>query len=146
MIEEQAYIISLSDQHALVEIKRQSSCNGCDAQSSCGTSSLSQLFGNRPSQFTLDLSSYPFKDVLKEGDVVMIGLEDINYLKASLLIYLLPLISLFCFALIAEQLFMLSDGFVVVFAAVGLWFGFKLANKNAQKNPKRLSPQFIKKV
>lgn len=146
MIEEQAYIVSLSGSHARVEIKRQSSCNSCSAQSNCGTSSLSKLFGNRPSQFILDLSSYDFADPLKVGDVVMVGLEDLSYLKASLLIYLMPLMFLFSFALMAEQIFQLADIFVVFFAVFGLWFGFQVANKNAKKNPERLLPQFIKKV
>lgn len=146
MIEEQAYVVSLSGSQARVEIKRQSSCNSCSAQSSCGTSSLSKLFGNRPSQFILDLSSYEFTEPLKVGDVVMVGLEDLSYLKASLLIYFLPLLFMFGFAIMAEQLFDLSELFVVLFAAFGLWFGFQVANKNAQKNPERLMPQFIKKV
>jgi len=146
MIEEQATIIELSEQTALVEIKHQSSCNSCDAQSSCGTSSLSQLFGNRPSQFHLKLDQSDAMQPLKIGDVIVIGLEDQNYLNASILIYLLPLMFLFLFAIIADQLFGLNDIFIAFFALFGLSTGFQMAKKIAHANKQLLTPQFIKKL
>lgn len=146
MIEEQAFIIALSENNAVVEIKRQSSCNSCDAQSSCGTSSLSQLFGNRPSQFKLRLDQNDTHSELKVGDVILIGLEDLSYLKASLMIYLLPLIFMFLFALISELVMHFSDIFVMLAGLFGLWFGFKVAGKMASKRPQLLTPQFIKKL
>jgi len=146
MIEEQASILALSGQYALIEIKHQSSCNSCDAQSSCGTSSLSQLFGNRPSQFKLDIGQSEASQHLKVGDVIVIGLEDMNYLNASLLIYLLPLVCLFLFATFADLALGLSDAFTAFFALLGLWSGFQLARLKANANQQLLSPQFINKV
>ena len=146
MIEEQAFIIALSDNNALVEIKRQSSCNSCDAQASCGTSSLSQLFGKRPSQFNLSLNHCDIQDKLKVGDVIMIGLEDLSYLKASLLIYLLPIVFMFLFALLADQLMHVADVYIMLFGLFGLWFGLQVASKKAKENQQLLTPQFIKKL
>jgi len=146
MIEEQAFILELSGQTALVEIKHQSSCHSCDAQSSCGTSSLSQLFGNRPSQFYLTLDHSDASQTLKVGDVIVIGLEDQNYLNASILIYLLPLLFLFVFAMIADQSLGLNDIFVALFALFGLSTGFQIAKRIALSNKQLLTPQFIKKL
>jgi len=146
MIEEQAFIIALSENSAVVEIKSSSSCNSCDAQSSCGTSSLSELFGKRPSQFNLSLDSCDAQNQLKVGDAIMIGLDDLSYLKASLLIYLLPILSMFVFALCAEQLLHLIDLYVLFMGLLGLLFGFKIAGKQASKNKQLLTPQFIKKL
>ncbi len=146
MIEEQAFIIALSENNAVVEIKQQSSCISCDAQSSCGTSSLSKLFGNRPSQFNLNLNQHSVQKELKVGDVIMIGLEDLSYLKASLLIYILPIFSLFLFALFAEQVMQVPDIFVMLMGLLGLWLGFKVASKKANAQQQLLTPQFIKKL
>ncbi len=146
MIEENALILSLSQHNAFVEIQRQSSCQGCDVRGSCGTSSLSQLFGKRPSQFTLALTDQQIAQGLKVGDVIKIGLEDSSYLKASLLIYIWPLFIMFVMAIFAEQLLQLSDVFVMLFAVFGLWLGFKLGNIKAKGNSALLEPQFIKKL
>ncbi len=146
MIEEQATIVSLSNQRALVEIKHQSSCSSCDAKSSCGTSSLSQLFGNRPSQFYLDLKPIKSSMPLQVGDAIMIGIEDASYLNASALIYLLPLVLMFGLSLFAEQVLMLSDPIILIFAIFGLWFGFQIAKYKAKQNQQLLTPQFIKKL
>ena len=146
MIEEQATILEISGQQALVEIKHQSSCNSCEAQSSCGTSSLSQLFGNRPSQFNLDIGQSDASKKLKVGDVIVIGLEDMNYLNASLLIYLLPLASLLLFAIFADLVLGVSDIYIAIIALFGLWFGFQLARLKANANKQLLSPQFINKI
>jgi len=146
MIEERAYILSVTDNEALIEIKHQSSCNSCSSQSNCGTSSLSQLFGNRPSQFKLNLNQHQQLDSYKSGDEVLIGLEDTSYLKASLLIYLWPLALMLIFALFAEQLLGVSDGLVLLFSLLGLWAGFKISNTQAQSRAEFLTPQLIKKL
>lgn len=146
MIEEQAFIIALSKNNAVIEIKRQLSCRSCDAQSSCGTSSLSQLFAKRPSQFNLNISQNNAQKGLKVGDVIVIGLEDLSYLKVSLLIYILPIISLFLFALFAEQIMQVADIFVMLMGLVGLWFGFKIATTKVKSQQQLLTPQFIKKL
>ncbi len=146
MIEEQAFILEMTGHNALVEIKRQSSCQGCDAQSGCGINSLSRLFGQRPAQFTLDLSNVSTSDTLKAGDAIMIGLDDLSYLSASVLIYLLPLVFLFSFALLSEQVLGFGDFYTVLASVFGLWFGFQIAKQQARKKQALLSPQFIKKV
>lgn len=151
MIEEQAYIVATEPNLLTVEINQKSSCSSCSAQTSCGTSALSQLFGQRPSQFKLDVANETIdgeklSNVLKAGDLIIIGLDDLHYLKASALIYLLPLMTLFGFALVADQIFAANDIVVTLFAALGLWLGFKWSAFQAQHSKKLITPQFINRI
>ena len=141
MIEEQAQVLSVDKDQAIIEIFHQSACGSCSQQGSCGTSSLSQLFGKRPTQFDIQVP----QNTLKQGDVIVIGLNDLAYLKASMLIYFLPLLSLFIAALIADS-FNATDVSVTVAAIAGLLAGFKWAQWVAQRAQGQLFPQFVRKL
>lgn len=143
MIEEQALVKTVTTKHVVLQIESKSSCSSCDAKTSCGTSSLSQLFGKRPSLFTLPVEQTDFTPTLAVGDHVMVGLDEQQYIKASALIYLLPIAMLFFFAIVADQLLAWNDLMVTLFGFAGLWFGFKWANKQA---PQSLLPQIIRRV
>lgn len=146
MIEEHALVVSVNDEALQVKINQQSSCSGCSAKGSCGTSALAKLFGNKTALFMMPMDSKIKKAEIHEGDSVVIGLEDAHYLKASALIYLLPILFLFSFALISEQLFSFNDLGIMVSGGLGLWFGFKVSNQIAIKNSAFLKPLFIRKV
>lgn len=145
MVEEQAHIISVTGQHIVIEVSQQSSCSGCSAKSSCGTSTLSRFFGQKKPQFQLDIGDKKLQN-LSVGDTIMIGLEESFYIKASILIYLLPLLTMFGLALIADQFSAHSDLLVMTFAMTGLWLGFKLASLIAASYRQMVEPQFLKKL
>lgn len=142
MIEEQAQVLQVENNQALIEIYQQSSCGSCSQQGSCGTSSLSQLFGKRPTQFSLDIP----QNTLHQGDLIIVGLDEMAYLKASVLIYLIPLFCLFAAALIGGNLLSLNDFAVAVLAFMGLLLGFKWAQKLSAQSNRQLTPQFVKKI
>ena len=75
---------------------------------------------------------------MKQGDKVVIGLSSIRLLKATVLMYLLPLFLLFSMALIAKLLF--GEIASIVAGLLGLVFGLFLVKQYTQQ--KRIAEQF----
>jgi len=89
LIEEKAIVLSSADGIAQVETQRYSTCGGCSVQAGCGTDMLARVFGNRRNR----LSVLNPVDA-KPGDRVIIGFDEHTLVKASLIVYLVPLLSL----------------------------------------------------
>ncbi len=89
MIEEQAIVLSSADGIAQVETRRDATCGGCSAQAGCGTVILSRIFGSRRTRFRVlnPVDAGP-------GDRVIVGFEEKMLVKASLMLYMVPLLSL----------------------------------------------------
>ncbi len=139
MIKEQAIVKKIQGDHAIVELGRDNGCQGCELSAACGTGSLGKLLG-----FRLKPLSIVNDNHLKPGDRVIIGLPEKSYLSACFLIYLLPLICLFIFALLADIIFGSRDGLNVLAAMVGLLAGIFLSAWFArQPIMKSVKPHFI---
>jgi len=97
MIEEQATVIALEGNDALLQTQRQSACQSCSVKKGCGTSVLAKVVGQRSSQIrvvnTLDAQL---------GDTVLLGVHENALVQGSLLIYAVPLFSMFVFAIAGE--------------------------------------------
>lgn len=104
MIEEMARVSRCEEDYAIVEVTRTSSCNSCNAKGACGTGSLALWFRFRPPPLKVlnSLNARP-------GDQVMVALEESRFLTGSFLLYMLPLLSLFAFALLFEWLAQISS-------------------------------------
>ncbi len=140
MIEEFAIVRKLEDQQAIIEVVRQNTCQGCELNGSCGTGSLGKLLGYRKVSFTM-----PNEHGLNIGDRVVIGLPDRSYLTAGFVVYLLPLLSLFLFAGISDQLFGSTEWVNILSALIGLGLGLLLAARLANHNYARdFQPQYIR--
>jgi len=105
MIEEPATVIGLQGDFALISTRRKSACGSCNASGGCGTSLIASLFPERSSQI---LVSNPVKAGM--GDRVIVGLDESQLQKASLLLYAVPLLGLIAGAIAGQQ--------------GALWFGF----------------------
>ena len=127
MIEEHARVLEIKDQQAIIQVQRQSACHSCSLEQGCGTGSLGRLLGRKELTFTLHNRHH-----LKPGDHIVIGLSEDAYLKAGFLIYLLPLITLFLFAAVADVLFSLEWANVLA-AVIGLVFGLWIAARLSGK-------------
>lgn len=117
MIEEKAIVVSTSEKFAQVQTQRRTACGVCAAQSGCGTSLLSKVFGNKRSSLSV------LKTVnAKPGDQVVIGLEEQVLVKISLVVYLVPLLGLILSAVVgkvgAEELDILSPELVSIFSGL----------------------------
>lgn len=118
MIEETASVIAVDGDVAWVESERRSSCGSCSAKG-CGTGALSKVLGSKVQRLRV-------KNPVgaKVGDSVMLGIEERTLLQGSLLVYLMPLLSLLAGGLIGEKLApqwgVSPEGASVVFAVLGL--------------------------
>ncbi len=92
-------MVAVDGEQTWVETVRQASCGSCGSQSSCGTSALSKLFGNRP--FRVEVSN-PM--AAKVGAEVTIAVSEQGLMDGAARLYLLPLIVLFAALGIAEWL------------------------------------------
>lgn len=97
MIEALAVVVKVEDYHIWVEATQNSACSGCVQQTTCSTNALSSR---------LKKKSVPVDSVIKLaiGEQVLIGVDEKLLLRASLLLYLLPIIALFTGAGLSDWL------------------------------------------
>ena len=125
MIEEQAQVVKVDEknsQYAWVETQRQSSCGSCEAKSACGSQVLSKVLGQRSNTVRVFNPTHA-----KEGDWVVIGIDEKTLLSGSFYLYLLPLLFMIVFSLFATVLsdgLKLSMGLADVSAMIFAIFGF----------------------
>jgi sigma-E factor negative regulatory protein RseC len=99
MIEEYGVVVEVSDTYAWIKTQRQSSCGHCSSSSGCGTGTLAQVLGQKYNEIRVVNHLQ-----VQVGDQVVIGLEEQALVRSSLLLYLLPLLSLFAVAMMVEVL------------------------------------------
>ena len=99
MIEERARVIAVERDQLLLEAETSSACSACAARQGCGTSVLSKWVGRKFTRFQA-----PNTVNAQVGDEVIVGLAEDAMLKGSLLVYLLPLLAMIAFALLADAL------------------------------------------
>ena len=97
MIEEPARVLSCDCGEALVQTEQRSACGGCSARAGCGTSLLAQVFGHKPARLHV---ANPI--AAKPGERVIVGLSERGLVRASALLYLLPLAGMLLGALGGE--------------------------------------------
>lgn len=133
MLEEQGVVVELNDDFAWVRTERKSSCQQCSAKSSCGTGALSEYLGRKESDVRVIKNQ-----AVKIGDHVTIGVEETALLTGSLLLYIVPLFTLFASAMGYEYLSQRQnlpeqEFFVVLAGLLGLGSGFLLTRLISRK-------------
>lgn len=84
MIVEMGEVIDSRDGLAVVLVNRSSACEGCGAKGACHA-----FGGGRDAKVSVDNEIGA-----KAGDVVEIGIEEASLVKASFVVYILPIIAL----------------------------------------------------
>jgi len=118
MITEQAQVTALRGQQAKLRVFRQAGCAGCQHSQGCATHTLEKLFRHPVVELWVD-------NALNAaiGDQVIVGLDEGAILKASIRVYLWPLLSLFLCLFVGRML-----GFAAVYeplvGGLGLCAGF----------------------
>ena len=127
MLEEKARVIDVKDGMLLAETESRSGCNHCST-SSCTTSVVAKLFGVKRNRLVMVNSLGA-----KPGDQVLIGIPDQLLVRASVMAYLLPLLSMLGFTALGDgiglatiwlgllALFGLASGFFVVYRVTRGW-------------------------
>ena len=140
MIEERAVILSLeqllqnqsndsqSDSIATLEIERKTACGLCGQTRGCGNSIWGKLFGHQTTAFKAQN-----RINAKVGESVIVGINEKALLKSALLLYILPLVTLFIGAILASQLRQ-TDGSTMLGAAIGLVLGLLWVKGHTMSN------------
>ncbi|MDZ7805080.1 SoxR reducing system RseC family protein [Thiohalophilus sp.] len=120
MIEETAIVTRCEGEQAWVKAQRKTACGQCQVNKGCGTAVLASVVGQKASHMRV-LNSVQ----AREGETVVIGLHESAMLSGSLAVYLVPLLSLFLFAVtgkvLAEQLMISAvEGVSILFAVIGM--------------------------
>jgi sigma-E factor negative regulatory protein RseC len=97
MIEELAVVVKIENHQVWVESGQNSACGGCLQKASCTTHALGGVLKKKSVPVDSDIQ-------LKTGDEVLVVIDENLLLRASLLLYLAPLIALFTGAGIADWL------------------------------------------
>ena len=120
MVEEQAVVVVLKDEMAMLEVIRRKPCGLCGQTRGCGASMWGKLLRHRPRIFKA-LNRID----AKVGDFVVVGVEEQALLRSALLVYGIPLLALLAGAIVASIAWGGSnrDSSTVVGAVVGLIVG-----------------------
>ena len=146
MIEEKARVIAVENNQLLLEAETRAACNACAAKQGCGTSVLSKWVGRKFTRFQA-----PNTVNARVGDEVVVGLAEEAMLKGSVYVYLLPLLAMIGFALLADGLISTDtasrDLLVLVFAAAGfvLMLFFSRWFLSTNSNRSKLTPVVLRK-
>ncbi len=87
MLEEQALVVGIEQDRALLEIVRRSPCGLCGQTKGCGISVLGRIFGHRNNVFR---AFNPLN--ARVGDQVVVGVNERALLVTSLVVYGVPLL------------------------------------------------------
>lgn len=126
MLEELAIVVKTEDHQVWVEGLQSSACSGCNQKSSCSTNALGRVIKKKSVPVDSDID-------LKTGDKVMIAIDENLLLRASLLLYLFPILALFTGAGIADWLLPetnpYADLWIAISALLSILFSLWLINK-----------------
>ena len=146
MIEERARVIAIEGNNLLLEAEARSACNACAVRQGCGTSVLSRWIGRKFTRFQA-----PNTVNASVGDEVVVGIAEDAMLKGSVLVYLLPLLAMIGFALLADSMIAAEaaarDLLVLISAVAGFALMLVISRLflSTGSNKSRLSPVVLRK-
>lgn len=120
MIEENATVVSATAGRVLIESFRTSACGQCQARQSCGQKAISEWASSKMTQLEIE---NPNGLSVGAGDKVVVGIDEGSFLKASALMYLLPLGLMLIFGGLA-QFWLGTEVSTIAFSFAGLLLGF----------------------
>jgi len=146
MITETGKVVAVDGDRAWVQTIRTSACQSCSARAGCGQRALASVSGGRANQVLVTNSSGA-----RVGDEVLLGIDEQSLLRASLMVYGVPLLLMVAFSIAGYQWFGGSDLSAIIGAVVGMASGFWLvrgwqSGVSAQYQPKMLRVSRIASV
>lgn len=120
MIEEQASVIEIHGNSALVETQRKTACSSCAVKKGCGTGVISTVF-DRASARILAINTIG----AEVGARVVVGIDESMLVRGSVVVYLMPILMMFGSSLLGTWLMQSdSEAVSIGFAGLGLLAGF----------------------
>ena len=132
MITQPAKVIDTFDSYCLVETIPKSACPRCAEGKGCGGGILAQAFANKIYRMQIPYSSsLDHQDISQPaiGSAVLVGMSSNGLLLASMVMYLLPLLSMIIVAILTSVYISNSDIYTVSGAVVGLLVGAMIASR-----------------
>lgn len=144
MIEERAVIIGLSDEASLgiptasLEIERRTACGLCGQTRGCGNQVWGKLLGHESAVFKAENTIQAMV-----GQRVIVAIDEQALVKAALMLYLIPLATMFLLGVIASAVWQSELaamlGVLIGLFAGGLWLkGYLIANPHAINKPPKI--------
>jgi sigma-E factor negative regulatory protein RseC len=142
MIEEVGVVVDVEGSKVIVETRIKSTCGSCQAQSNCGTGTIARALTPRP-----ETIAFESELALAIGNKVRIGIPEEALLKASLWLYITPLVVLVASAIIfsivlpliglTHELWLVVSSLGFTFASFA-WLSAALKKTEASKYHPRL--------
>ena len=136
MIKETATVLSIEDDALWVETEQSSACSGCGVEKECGQNTLfSGLMGKASANTTAirALLSTEDKNHYQVNDQVLIGVPDHVVVSGTLLLYLLPLLTMIIGVTVVYH-WGGSDAMMALGALFGLVAGSALVRFRSRKH------------
>jgi len=139
MIEQSATVLRIENNHAVIEVRRQTACGSCSAKAGCGKSLLDNIFNLKPLQLSI-----PNTIEARKNDDVIVGLNESAILQASFYLYFFPLFMMIVFAIAADFLIsgQYSEIVSIIAAIIGLFAGSRMSRIILDKKEKNKSSFF----
>ncbi|WP_406666445.1 SoxR reducing system RseC family protein [Gallaecimonas sp. GXIMD1310] len=131
MIERDVQVVSVTGQQVLVQFQRQSSCDSCSSNDSCGNGQLSKALSRR-----LDVLSFRCTEPVAAGDWVRVGISEQSLVRGTMVLYMLPLLCLIIAAMVVasfSQQYGASELWTLAAMVLGGYGGFRWAARLAPK-------------
>jgi sigma-E factor negative regulatory protein RseC len=146
MIEQQARVVEIKEGKLLLQVQRQSACGSCSASKGCGTSVLSNIVGQKFSRLQADNNINA-----SVGDMVVVALPEKALVRASVVMYIIPVFGMFVFALLADYFLDATEGhdlLIALSAIAGLLSGSIISRGyfSRRSSSEQFSPVVIRKV
>ena len=132
MITQPAKVIDTFDSYCLVETIPKSACPRCAEGKGCGGGILAQAFANKTYRMRVPYSSsLDQQDITQPvvGSSVLVRMSSNGLLLASMVMYLLPLLTMMIISILVSVYISSSDIYTVSGAVAGLLVGAMLASR-----------------
>ncbi len=143
MLKEQARVVAVENNAIWVETIQLSTCGSCVAKKGCGQALLAGL-GAKPNYLRVLLDNNHPSSRYRLNQLITIGLPESIVVKASLFLYLLPLILLMLFGAITQYYYN-NELLIIFMASLGLFFGGLLIRffSDKYKDDQRFQPKVV---
>lgn len=147
MIEEHIEVVEVLGDQLVLQARTESACGSCAVSKGCGTSVLSKVVGKKFTRFQVDNNVNAVV-----GDTVVIGIHEDALLKGSLVMYILPIVSMLFFAVffdfVLPPLLQSRDLIIAGSSITGLILGFLMSKWYFQRhsNAQHFSPVVLRKI
>lgn len=139
MIEEMAKVVEYDGKYAWLETTVKTTCGSCKANDSCATSTIAKAFTPKKEHIKIEV---PCELVV--GQFVKIGINEASLVKASMLVYLMPLLVLLASVLTLQ--FLIPNAhelLVLMLSLIASAFSYKYIAYLVNHSKQKFKPMFL---